>query len=373
MKCAESKNTGVSGKQDTITKNRNYNPPHRWIYIIFGIIIMMCLGTVYSYSIFRHSLEQIFQVGATQSGLPYVASLGCYSLFMMLTGRFLDRYHPRVFILLGGGFVALGWILSYFATNIYILTITYGLISGAGVGIAYGAPIAVVARWFPEKKGLAVGIVLIGFGLSPLITAPIVGSLLASYGTMPAFLILGVCFGSIIGLLSLPFKYSSEQIGFCKTPSTQKRGNIGELSTGEMMRSKSFKGLYINFIIGSMIGLTLIGMTNSTGIQLIGLPAKQVIFFMSIFAVFNGAGRPVFGWLTDKLSPQKAIFVSYTLISLSAVLILFADKGSVALYVVSFALFWFNLGGWLAIVPAATVAMYGIKHYSQNYGVVFIV
>ena len=358
-------------QQKAIIKNCEKISPHRWVYVILGMMIMMCLGTVYSYSIFRHSLETIFQIGATQSGLPYVSSLACYSLFMMLTGRFLDRYHPRFFILLGGGLVALGWILSSLAPNIYVLTITYGLISGAGVGIAYGAPIAVVAKWFPEKKGLAVGIVLIGFGLSPLVTAPIVGSLLVVHGAMRTFLILGICFGCIIALFSIPFKYPSEETSFTTASSTQRLCNIKQLNTGEMLGSKSFKGLYINFIIGSMIGLTLIGMTNSIGIQLIGLPASQVIFLMSVFAVFNGAGRPAFGWLTDTLSPQKAIFVSYILIAFAAFLILFADTGSVALYVVSFALFWFNLGGWLAIIPTATISMYGIKHYSQNYGVVF--
>ncbi|NCB41380.1 MAG: MFS transporter [Clostridia bacterium] len=358
-------------QQGIIKKDRLYQSPFRWIYVVFGSIIMMCLGTVYSYSILRHSIEQIFQVSTTQSGLPYMASLACYALFMMLTGRFLDKYHPRFFILLGGGFVALGWILSYFATNIYMLTFTYGIISGAGVGIAYGAPIAVVAKWFPEIKGLAVGIVLVGFGLSPLITGPVVGSLLASHGTMRTFLILGVFFGSIIALLSIPFKYPSAEAVFNRTSPMQNKGSAPSLKTSEMISAKSFKGLYINFIIGSMIGLTLIGLTNSIGRQLIGLPMQQVIFLMSIFAVFNGAGRPVFGWLTDKLSPKKAIFISYALIAVSAVLILFAGIDSLALYATSFALFWFNLGGWLAIMPTATMSMYGLEHYSQNYGVIF--
>lgn len=357
--------------QKVMAENVKCNSSKRWLYVIFGIIIMICLGTVYSYSILRLSIEKIFSVGTTHSGLPYMTSLACYSFFMMLTGKYLDKYHPRVFILLGGGLISLGWILSSFAPNIFVLTVTYGLISGAGVGIAYGAPIAVVAKWFPEKKGLTVGVVLIGFGISPLITGPIVGYLSKYYGPMNTFLILGISFSIIIGVLALPFKYPSQDTSLLDKSFIENVGLSNAFNTKEMIRLKSFKGLYLNFIIGSMIGLTLIGMTNSIGVKLIGLPVQQVIFLMSTFAVFNGAGRPIFGWMTDKLSPKKAILISYTLITIAAILILFASTGGIWLYVISFSLFWFNLGGWVAIVPTATMAMYGIKHYSQNYGLVF--
>ena len=85
----------------------------------------------------------------------------------------------------------------------------------------------------------------------------------------------------------------------------------------------------------------------------------------------NGIGRPIFGWLTDKLSSKYAMYLSYSLIIFSAVLILFANEGSVITYSISFSIFWFNLGGWLAIAPTSTLALYGTKHYSRNYGVVF--
>ncbi|PKM68410.1 MAG: MFS transporter, partial [Firmicutes bacterium HGW-Firmicutes-18] len=143
--------------QNLSMKSNKFNALKRWRYVFLGIIIMMCLGTVYSYSVFRLTIEKFFNVGATQSGMPYMTALAFYAVFMFLTGRCLDKFKPRYVILLGGLLVSLGWILSAYATNIYILTITYGVISGAGVGIVYGVPMTVVARWFPEKKGLTVG------------------------------------------------------------------------------------------------------------------------------------------------------------------------------------------------------------------------
>ncbi|MBZ9606736.1 OFA family MFS transporter [Clostridium estertheticum] len=343
----------------------------RWIYVILGIIIMMCLGTVYSWSVFRIPIEKAFNIGSTQSGFPYMVSLAAYSFFMFITGKYLEKYSPRMIISMGALLVALGWILSAYAPNIYILTVTYGVIIGAGVGIAYGAPMTVVAKWFPEKKGLVVGIVLIGFGLSPLITAPLARNLIESYGITKAFLILGVSFGVIIPLLSYPFRYPSEVESKSLETTSSTKIHMNGTNTAKMIKSKNFKGLYVNFMIGSMIGLMLIGMTSNVGVELIKLSPKTVALLMIVFAVFNGIGRPIFGLITDKYSSKNAMLISYALIIIAALLMLVANEGSLALFSIAFSIFWFNLGGWLAIAPTSTLDMYGTKHYSENYGVVF--
>ena len=332
---------------------------------------MICLGTVYSYSVFRVTIEKMFNIGSMQSGMPYMMALAFYAIFMFLTGKYLDKFNPKLIILIGGLLVSLGWILSSFAPNIFILTITYGLISGAGVGIVNGVPLTVVARWFPEKKGLAVGLVLIGFGLSPLITAPLARILVEQHGIMNAFKILGISFGLIISILSLPFKYPSESELLNLNITKHIKKSLNEINTIEMIKSKKFKGLYINFLIGTTVGLMLVGLTGSVGTELIGLSTKDISLLMALFAIFNGIGRPIFGWITDKFSTQNAMYLSYGLIISSAILILFANEGDVLLYLISFSIFWFNLGGWLAIAPTSTLELYGTKHYSQNYGVVF--
>lgn len=343
----------------------------RWLYVILGIMIMMCLGTVYSWSVLRLPIEEYFNIGSTQSGLPYMVSLAFYAIFMILSGKYLDKYSPRLIIIVGGLLVGLGWILSGYAKNVYVLTITFGVITGAGVGIVYGAPLAVVSKWFPKESGFILGLVLIGFGLSPLITAPVIRNLIENYGIMEAFQKLGLTFGLLIPLLSFPFKYppESDNRNLKKTSSTIQ--NIEDTTTAKMIRSESFKGLYLNFMVGTTIGLMLIGITSNIGIELIKLTPKRVALFMSLFAVFNGIGRPIFGWLTNKFSYKKAMLISYGLILSAALLMLFSGEGSIVLYIIAFSIFWFNLGGWLAIAPTSTLALYGVKHYSQNYGVVF--
>lgn len=349
----------------------NFKFIQRWIYVILAIIIMMCLGTVYSWSIFRLSIEETYNIRATESGLPYMTSLVFYSLFVFLTGKYINKYSPRLIISLGAFLVAVGWILSSYAPSIYLLTITYGGVIGAGVGIAYGAPMNVIAKWFPEKKGLAVGIVLIGFGLSPLVTAPLARNLLENYGVMKTFFILGISFGLIIPLLSYPLRYPNDSEENNLVSTTSPENHIDEINTSKMIKTNSFKGLYLNFIIGTTIGLMVVGMTSNVGVELVKLSPNTMALLVSLFAVFNGMGRPTFGWITDKLSSKKTMLISYVLIIIAASLMLFVSEGNIILFSIAFSILWFNLGGWLAIAPTSTLAMYGTKYYSQNYGVVF--
>ncbi|NEP04102.1 MAG: OFA family MFS transporter, partial [Okeania sp. SIO4D6] len=145
-------------------------PPHqgRWLFIPLGMTILLCLGSVYSWSIFRTPLENELGISASQSLLPYTFALVFYAAFMPIAGFYIPRMGTRLTTAIGGIIVGLGYILSSFANHIGILIFTYGIIAGTGVGIVYGVPMVVVSRWFPDKKGLALGLTIVGFGLSPL-------------------------------------------------------------------------------------------------------------------------------------------------------------------------------------------------------------
>src|SRR6056297_2858633 len=237
-------------------KKNNYR---KWIYVLIGIVIMMFLGTVYSYGVFRESIEKNYNIGTTLSGLPYMISLAFYALFMFFSGRVLSQIKPRKAIAIGGLVISAGWILSSVAWNIFVLTITYGIIIGSGVGIVYGVPMQVVAKWFPRRKGFAVGLVLLGFGLSPFITAPAARLLIKNHGVNNTFLILGIFFGLTIIPLSLIFKFPTKKTYYQETNETNRKIDKIQIKTVKMVKTSSFKGLYLNFTIGTMIGLTLIG------------------------------------------------------------------------------------------------------------------
>lgn len=349
---------------------RFMNKNKRWGFIIIGIIIMMLLGTVYSYSVFRAPLESYMKIGSTESGLPYMFALAFYALFMLVGGKYIEKFRPRTLIIFGGCLVAIGWILASFSTGIILLTLSYGCISGAGVGIVYGAIMNVIAKWFPDKKGIAVGLVLVGFGLSPLVMAPVAEMLVDNLGIMKAFLILGIAFGVLIPVLGFLFK--SPQKGDLELQNEIDNRNqiTTEISLKEMIRTKSFKGIYFNFMIGTMIGLMMIGMTLNIGIDYFSINKITVVSLMAVFAIFNGVGRPVLGWVTDHFGTKKAMILSYTLIMSASFILIFFNKSIIG-FLVAFSIYWFNVGGWLAIAPTSTLKLYGLKNYSQNYGLVF--
>lgn len=340
-------------------------------YILSGTVLMLILGTVYSYSVFRGPIQEAYGANHFQSGLPYMVALAFYALFMFLTGKQINRFKPRTILLMGSTLVSLGWVLSSFTTSIYGLTVTYGVITGAGVGIAYGVPMNVAAKWFPDKKGLAVGLVLVGFGLSPLIMAPVANQIIHTFGIHQTFLMLGVVFAFLLSLLSLMFKLPLTHEVERFQAKINPRDTSVAFKTVQMIKERRFYGLYVNYVIGTMMGLMLVGITSIVGIEYVGLSRVQVAGIVAILAIFNGLGRPFFGWLTDRWQTKSAIYLSYAMISMASLLLVLFGKGHEPVYFISFAIFWFNLGGWLAIAPTATMKHFGATHYSQNYGLMF--
>lgn len=426
----------------------------RWMFVVLGLIINLCLGSVYSYSVFKNPVELSFnrvaaqqavpevgdfsddllgkvfalkpegaeelranfttldagavtnlfkldpekdlpraeqyaaqlkalapeqidrllsieKVSSFQSNLPFMAFLAFFSILMFFGGRILEKLGPRNLAIIGGVIVGAGWFLSSFATTINALTLTYGVIAGGGVGLAYGCPLAVCARWFPDKKGLAVGLSLAGFGGSALLTAKIADVLINSVGLATTFKYFGVAFLLIIVILSLPLKFPAAGWKPAGWVPAAGAAAAAELTTGEMVKTGAFWGLFLCYIIGCLAGLMAIGISKPVGTEVIRLDKVFATTLVGVFAIFNAVGRPLFGALTDKITPRGAAILNLLLVLVVSGMMLVAKEGSTALYTIAFMGFWLCLGGWLAIAPTATVTFFGIKNYAGNYGVVF--
>jgi MFS family permease len=351
-------------------------PAHqgRWLFIPLGMTILLCLGSVYSWSIFRTPLENELGISATQSLLPYTFALVFYAAFMPIAGFYIPRIGTRLTTAIGGIIVGLGYILSSFANHIGMLIFTYGIVAGIGVGIVYGVPMVVVSRWFPDRKGLALGLTIVGFGLSPLIAAPLANQLISAYSVRPTLRILGIAFTAIILAISLTMKlpprdwHPQQNIG-AETSSSGQRA----LSSypGNLFKSRSFYGLCVCYAIGTLVGLSAIGISSPVGEEIIGINPTVAASSVALFALFNGVSRPLFGWLSDRFKPHYIATLSYVLILIACILMANAQTGQVATYLIAFCLFWFCLGGWLAMAPTITLCFFNPDNYAQNYGIVF--
>ncbi len=350
----------------------------RWLLVLFGMILNLCLGSIYSWSVFVGPLADYFtktlhqQVSAGELLMPFSVFLACFALAMPLVGKSLDKYGPRLIIISGGLLTGIGWLMASMASSVQMLSVMYGVIGGLGVGIAYGAPVAVAARWFPDRRGLAVGLVLLGFGFSAFLTANLSGFLISVAGVMETFRIFGIVFIILAVLLALPqrfpppgwkpFDWEPQQ----SSPQDQTR----EFTLSGMVRTRAFYGLWFCYFIGCLSGLMAISIAKPVGTEIAHISPVLATILVGFFAIFNGGGRPVFGFLVDRITVRTVSMVSFVLIMGASVLITLSP--SVPVYIISFAVLWGCLGGWLAIAPTATAGYFGTGDYPRCYGVVFL-
>lgn len=277
----------------------------RWIFVIHGLLINLSLGSIYAWSVFVKPLTEYFthtmgqQVTATDMLLPFSFFLAFYALAMPFTGKYIEQYGPRNVTMFGGFLTGLGWLLASFASSVPMLYVMYGVVGGVGVGIAYGVPISVSARWFPDRRGLAVGLTVLGFGISALVTASLAGYLIGVYGVMNTFRIFGVAVIALTMLLSIPLKFP--EVGWIPAgwnPPTLVTGQhlTREFNRSQMLKTSSFYALWICYFIGCLTGLMAISIAKPLGID-VGIETGLATILVGFFAIFNGGAARL--WFVD--------------------------------------------------------------------------
>lgn len=359
-------------------------------FVLAGIIIMLCLGAIYAYSVISVPLKKVFEatppegyglsVTSTEMQIPFIVFLLVFAVTMPLSGKYIEKYGPKKMAMVGAVFVGLGWFLASLATSPLNLVFLYGVVGGIGVGIAYNCPIVTSTRWFPDRRGLAVGLTVLGFGFSAALVGPLADFLVANFGVFATFQILGAAFFVLMVCFALFLRFppASWKPEGLKTETKSNANAIGnDLPRNEMIKTRSFYALWICYTIGTLAGLMAIGVSKPVGLEVAanaGISEAEISALLTTliipFAFCNGFGRPIFGWITDKITPRKAAITSFILIILAS-LLMFTNPASILAYVIAFAILWLNLGGWLAIAPAATAHFFGARDYARNYGLVF--
>lgn len=336
----------------------------RWTRVLTGVIVYMCLGTVYSWSVFREPLVRLLDVPLAATATPYAVFLALFAFSMPLGGAVLRALGPQRTLLVGAVLVGGGWAGASLASGVPGLVLSYGIIGGLGVGMSYGVPLYVVNHWFDENRGLALGITLTGFGLSPFVTAPLAELLISRSGVSASFAVLGTGFALVLVLGSLLLSLPADD------RPTVVPGEQDGLGPATMVRTPLFWVLWICFALGTFSGLTAIGMSAAYGVEVTGLATGAAAAAVAGFGVCNGVGRPLFGWLTDRMGLRRVGLLAFMLIAAGCGVLLLAGDAPAG-FLVGFGMLWLMLGGWLAIAPAATARLFGRQHYSTNYGIVY--
>lgn len=328
----------------------------RWllVYSLF-FVVMLQMGSVYTYSLYRPALITIYQMTLVESGIPYLVSLVAYALSMLVTGRWLSPHRTRVLITLGALLFSVGWFGASQASNIILFTLFYGVFMGWAVGILYGTALAMVQHYATHFTGWWGGILLMAFGLSTVILSPIVQHLLLTIELSVLFQYYGIISVLTTSALILSIPSSSIQ-------------NFDQKETIVPSVRKEF----IILTLATFIGLSMIGITYSLAVDHYHFAPQDVAWAMSLFALFNALARPLFGWLMDRLAFYKSSFISISLLFIATIINLFNQGSSYLLFIVGYTLYWMNLGAWLAMMPILIKQRYGINLYGRLYGKVFL-
>lgn len=367
---------------------------NRWLVVVGAILIQLCLGAIYAWSVFTPYLTgklldpvSTFAFSKTETQVVFSVGLAAFAFVMVFAGRWQAKVGPRKVAMTGGILLGLGYILGgLFGQSFITQVIFIGLIGGAGIGFAYVCPISVGMKWFPDKKGLITGLAVAGFGFGALIWMKLAdnwGHLLENFGVLRVFLIYGIVFVIAVLVGSIWMKNPPDgwkPAGW--TPPEQKKGkksSVVDFKTSEMLRSPQFYGLWVMFIFSGMSGLMTIGIIKLFGIDALqqrgGFDATQAsIIAGTAMAVFyslaNGIGRIVWGTLSDKIGRKVSLFIM-CLTQGIMMLLFYAMGANQYLLYLGATIIGFNFGGNFALFPTATADFFGTKNIGMNYPFVF--
>jgi OFA family oxalate/formate antiporter-like MFS transporter len=334
----------------------------------------LALGTLYAWSVFVAPLEKQFGWKRADTSMVFTIAVTVFALTFVVAGRIQDKFGPLYCSLAGGILVSLGFYLCSYTTSLTYLFICFGVIGGLGNGFGYATPIPVMAKWFPDKRGLAVGLAVGGYGAGSAIFGPLSQlKLIPNYGLSTTFQILGAIFFvmTMIGAVLLknpPVGYQAPAGILAAT--SKSAPNLHEFSPGEMLRTPTFFLMWVGYALGCSAGLMVISQlvpfAKSVGIAVGALSTMTLV----VGAFGNASGRILSGWMSDKLGRINVLrtMISISMIAMPALYSLGSRLGF--LYLVVFIVYW-CYGTQLSVNGAAASDFWGTKNAGINYGLLF--
>jgi OFA family oxalate/formate antiporter-like MFS transporter len=341
----------------------------RWIIVVAAIIVQMCLGAVYAFSVLVPPLEAEFHWTRIETSPAFTIALLVFALSMIPAGRLQDRKGPAIVATLGGILLVAGMVLSSFTSSLMWFYVSYGVVGGLGLGLAYVTPIATCVKWFPDKKGLITGLAVFGFGAGSIVFSPLWTYLIGFFGWRNTFLATGILFA----LLVLPFAQllKNPAQGFCpegwKPP--EKAKTARDYGPGRMLRTTAMFLLWASFWFGTTAGLMMIGAAKQATMELAVLDGVTASLAVSVLGFFNAFGRVIWGFSGDRFGREKILPLIFAICSGALFLIAFIHEPLI--FVIGMFIVGLTFGGFLALYPAITADFYGTKNLGINYGIIF--
>lgn len=333
----------------------------RYRILLAGILIQLCLGSVYAWSAFVPALRAAHGLTSAQAALIFGATIFSLTLAMVLAGWLLGKIGPRAICAAGAVLYAAGYLLASASSGAFLpLFLCVSILSGAGIGFCYVCPLAVCVQWFPERKGLITGLSVAGFGGGAVVLASAAARLIASgMDPLSIFRGIGIIYGFLIfiGALQLRFPPKAKANRSCSVP-----------PYGVILSKPGFWVLAGGMFAGTFAGLLVIGNLKPLGLSL-GISPNSAALAVSLFAVGNALGRIVWGWMHDRLGflaiPAALACLAAGILSLSAPL---GRSGFLGATVLT----GFSFGACFVLFAAELAARHGAASIGRFYPLIFL-
>src|SRR5712691_10187750 len=343
----------------------------RWWRVVGGLSMNLALGSLYAWSVFVAPLEKEFGWKRAQTSNVFTYAVVVFAIAFIIAGRMQDKLGPFKVSIIGGLLVSVGFFLCAYTASLNYLYVCFGVLGGIGNGFGYATPIPVMAKWFPDRRGLAVGLAVAGYGGGSAIFGPLSNLyLIPTYGWRSTFMILGGMFlvMTMVGAFLLknpPVGY--KPAGWTPAPASKAAATTYEFRPGEVLTTPTFYFMWIAYALGTSAGLMVISQlvpfARSKGVPL--ALATTAIF---IGAAGNAAGRIFSGWMSDTLGRLNVLRL---MIAISAIaMVILPRTGGIAaipvfMYLVVFVVYW-CYGTQLSVNASTTSDFWGTKKREKN-------
>ena len=357
---------------------------NRWVIVIAAVFLQIALGAIYSWSVFLKPLaSRYFDVPvkalkAAQTGptnLTFSITIIAVGVVAGFGGSLQRRYGPRLIATIGGLLYGLGVFLAAFAPNLFALYLTYGVISGIGLGLGYIVPIAMLLKWFPDRRGFITGLAVAGFGGGAAITGPLAAAMIGSkaVGLQSTLLYLGLAYIVITVAAAQFFRQAPDGYapdGWSASTQQQTLRSRHEYTLNEALRNPNWYVLWLMLTLNVTAGAALISVASPLTQELTGVATLTAAFIVTTNSIFNAAGRFFWSWLSESIGRPYTFLAIFVIQLLALILItLLPTPASFAALIVIEGVIVLCYGGGFGTMPAFTADFFGAKNAGAIYGV----
>src|SRR5271168_1840615 len=348
----------------------NTNISNRWIIAIAGIVMQIALGAVYAWSVFRIPLTQSYGWSVSQVTQIFELAIFMVGAAAFVGGLWMKRSGPRSIATIAGICYGLGWVLAgQSGGNLLLLTLSYGVLGGIGLGLAYIIPISVLIKWFPDKRGMITGLNIAGFGSGALITAPVAERLISSVGVSHTFTILGVIYFIMVSSAAVFMKNPPEgyrPAGWTPPLKQQQQQTSNNYTLGRALKTWQWFGLWAILFFNTLAGISIISQAAPLAVETTHVSTVVAAGLVGIISIANGAGRFLWAWCSDFIG-RRRVFQVMMLTQVVVFFLLSRVHSFGGLAVLAFIVL-LCYGGGFGTMPAYAADFFGPRNVGSIYG-----